>query len=146
MRQSHSPTGEENSGSEFIFLFFCEEVTVEGWASKHTAFWFSPFPLILTYKSAMWLHICISKFAHQKPCSQTSNKMVLFMVSVKTYFYFNFKLQTGVICGQRALESVLQKVALRCIQGIFFHSWRMLVLLFTVHAVQGTFEVDFTKF
>lgn len=61
------------------------------------------------------------------------------MVSVQTSFYFNLKLQAGVIYGQRASESMLQKVALSVFQDIFFHSCGILVLLFTVHAAQATF-------
>lgn len=68
MRQSHFPTGEKDTGSEFTFFSFlfwrsyCWVLSLK----IYNTFWFSSFPLILTNKSAMWLHICISLFAHQK--------------------------------------------------------------------------------
>lgn len=65
------------------------------------------------------------------------------MVSIKkTSFYINLQITNRLLCGQRALESVLQKVTLSCVQGIFLHSW----CCYSVREVQATFEVDFTKF
>lgn len=83
------------------FLFW-GEVTVEGWASKHTSFWFPSFPLILSYKSTMWLHILTSEYAHQKSAP------ALHAIG-KASFQFNVKLQAclwPIMWSFKALESM----------------------------------------
>lgn len=83
--EAESLSHQRETDFEFFLLFFSEEVTVKCWTSKHTAFWFSFFPLILLYKST-WQHVCISKYSHQKACKKTSSHFVLFMVSAKLPF------------------------------------------------------------
>lgn len=83
--EAESLSHQRETDFEFFLLFFSEEVSVKCWTSKHTAFWFSFFPLILLYKST-WQHVCISKYSHQKACKKTSSHFVLFMVSAKLPF------------------------------------------------------------